>query len=299
MNTLTTNLINLDQVEVIESPERELAPSYAGINAENFPASEWRSVNGFLASSPLPHCGRCQDGWLITPRAAQGLAPTSKLCPHCEAPRRALKRIEAARLPYVAHKHTLSTYDWDSPAQHEAVGALLNYIHAPKSTDLPQLPCVLLHGKPGNGKSSMLHILAKHACFSRKRALFITHEGLFADIKASWGRADRPNPVEPETHILNNIDLLCLDELGGIGGSGSDWGDWYRDQTRELIGAIYDRWSAGELAVCMTTNLKPKVILENLLENNSAMRSRMRSMFGRPVEMIGRDRRPQINDGWS
>jgi hypothetical protein len=62
MNTLTTNLINLDQVEVIESPERKLAPSYAGINAENFPTSEWRSVNGFLASSPLPHCGRCQDG---------------------------------------------------------------------------------------------------------------------------------------------------------------------------------------------------------------------------------------------
>ena len=289
---------DLSTIEVIER-EHHLAPSYAGINAENFPTSEWRSVNGFLASSPLPYCGRCQDGWIITASTEAGIAPTSKLCPHCESPRRALKRIANARLPYVAHKHTLSSYEWDSSDQREAVERLLNWLASPRGSHVEALPCALMWGRPGNGKSSMLHILAKHACFSKRRALFLTHEGLFADIKASWGRKDRPSPVEPETHILNDVDLLCLDELGGIGGSGAQWGDWYRDQTRELIGAIYDRWSAGELAVVMTSNLSPKVILENLLENNSAMRSRMRAMFGRPVKMVGPDRRPQLDDGWS
>lgn len=291
--------IDLNTVEVIERDPAPILPSYAGVNAENFPGSEWRSINGYLASSPLPHCGRCDMGFLITPSEIIGRAPTSRLCPHCERPRRALKRIERAKLPAVAGQHTLATYEWDSEAQRQRIGEVLDWIATPRHAHTGERPALLMHGTPGNGKSSMLHILAKHACFSKKRALFLTHEGLFADIKASWGHADRPSPVEPETHILNNIDLLCLDELGGIGGSGSQWGDWYRDQTRELIGAIYDRWSAGELAVAMTTNLSPKVILENLLENNSAMRSRMRSMFGRPVQMIGRDRRPQLDDGWS
>jgi len=58
-----------------------------------------------------------------------------------------------------------------------------------------------------------------------------------------------------------------------------------------MIAAIYERWSSGDLAVVMTTNLTPKQIMIDLLDKNEAMLSRIKSMFGRPVEMVGRDRR--------
>jgi hypothetical protein len=51
--------------------------------------------------------------------------------------------------------------------------------------------------------------------------------------------------------------------------------------------------------VVTTTNLNPKEILGGLLEGNRALASRVRSMFGSPVKMVGRDRRPQLDDGWA
>jgi DNA replication protein DnaC len=292
---MTFDINNLTEIERDPAP---ILPSYAGIDAENFPATEWRSVNGYLASSPLPYCGRCDMGFITTPSEVKGRAPTSRLCPHCERPRRALKRIERAKLPAVAGQHTLSTYEWDSEAQRQRIGEVLDWIATPRHAHTGERPALLMYGTPGNGKSSMLHILSKHACFKGKRALFLTHEGLFLDIKASWNKPGKINPVDAETHCLNDIDLLCLDELGGIGGSGAQWTDWYKDQTRELIGSIHDRWSAGELAVVTTTNLNPKDILGGLLEGNRALASRVRSMFGSPVKMVGLDRRPQLDDGW-
>jgi hypothetical protein len=101
--------IDMNNLVEIERDPAPILPSYAGVDAENFPASEWRSVNGYLASSPLPYCGRCDMGFITTPSEVSGRAPTSRLCPHCERPRRALKRIERAKLPAVAGQHTLAT----------------------------------------------------------------------------------------------------------------------------------------------------------------------------------------------
>jgi DNA replication protein DnaC len=89
--------------------------------------------------------------------------------------RQKLKYLERARLPYVAHRHLLAEYEWDTPEQRERVGEMLSWIH--DEAQPIDRPCVMLWGKPGNGKSMMLHILAKHAIFSGKRALFMTHEG--------------------------------------------------------------------------------------------------------------------------
>jgi len=50
-----------------------------------------------------------------------------------------------------------------------------------------------------------------------------------------------------------------------------------------MIGAIYDRWAAKSLAVVATSNLSPKTIIQGLCDNNSAVRSRLGSIFGRPV----------------
>jgi len=262
---------------------------YHNITAENFPAEEWLSSSGYLSTTPLPYCGECFEG-IVYEKPPPPTAPIARRCPTCTPLRSRLKRLEEARLPFLAHQHTLHGYEWDSPEQRDRVGAVLDWIHG--NTNPVDKPAVMLWGKPGNGKSTILHILAKHAIFEGKRALFLTHEGLFADIRASW-KANSINLHE----MLENVDLLCLDELGGLGGGGR-WSEWYRSQTREMIGAIYDRWAAKTLSVVATSNLAPKTIIHDLCDNNSAVRSRLGAIFGRPVQMIGHDRRAGVDDGW-
>jgi len=265
--------------------------NYNGLNAENFPPSEWVSSSGYLTTNPLPYCDQCtaHDGWVYTERQAD-VAPIAKRCPICHPLRKRLQHLEDAKLPYVAHQHTLNDYEWDSPEQRERVGAVLDWIHG--NTQPLDRPAVMLWGAPGNGKSTILHILAKHAVFQGKRALFLTHEGWFTDLRASW-KAEGLNLHQ----ILERVDLLCLDELGGLGGGGR-WSDWYKSQTREMIGAIYDRWAAKSLAVVCTSNLTPRVITQDLCDNNSAVRSRLGAIFGKPVKMVGHDRRAGVDDGW-
>jgi DNA replication protein DnaC len=265
--------------------------NYREINAENFPASEWVSSSGVLTTTPLPYCDECEQGW-ISVEGEPGQARIAKRCPTCHPLRQKLKYLERARLPFVAHKHLLRDYEWDSPEQAERVGAVLDWLHG--KSDPIDRPCVMMYGKPGNGKSYMLHVLGKHACFAGKRALFLTHEGYMLDLRASFNRDKRIDFHE----MLERVDLLCLDELGGMGGGGH-WSAWYKAQVLEMISAMYDRWSAKKLSIVMTSNLVPKQILDDLCERNTAAESRLAQMFGRPVRMVGPDRRASSSgNGW-
>ena len=190
---------------------------YQSIDAETFPESEWQSSSGMLSSTPLPYCGGCNEGWTFTERDNE-TAQTAKRCNVCHPLRRKLKNLERARLPFTAHQHTLSKYEWDTDNQRERVGAVLDWIHG--RTDPVDKPSVLMYGRPGNGKSSMLHILAKHAVFAGKRALYITHEGHLMDLKASFNQERRLQLHE----MLEGVDLLCFDEIGGMGGGGGAGG---------------------------------------------------------------------------
>lgn len=264
--------------------------NYRQINAENFPAEEWVSSSGILTSTPLPYCDECEQGWITVAPEEAGTARTAKRCPSCHPLRQKLKYLERARLPFVAHRHLLAEYEWDTPEQRERVGEVLSWIH--DEAQPIDRPCVMLWGKPGNGKSMMLHILAKHAIFSGKRALFMTHEGYMLDLKSSF------NKQRLDLHeMLEHVDLLCLDELGGMGG-GAHWSAWYKAQVLEMISAMYDRWSAKRLAIVMSSNLTPARILDELCEGNTAAESRLAQMFGKPVQMIGRDRRARATNGW-
>jgi len=265
--------------------------NYRDIDAENFPATEWLSSSGILTTTPLPYCGECAEGWAYVESDEAGTARTAIRCPVCYPLRRKLKNLELARLPYTAHQHTLSAYEWDSEHQAERIGAVLDWLH--DKTNPIDKPCVLLVGTPGNGKSTILHILAKHAVFQGKRALFITHEGHLMDIKSSFNSTKRLSLHE----LLEGVDLLCLDEIGGMGGGGN-WTAWSKAQTLEIISAIHDRWASKALSVVATSNLRPSQILDDLCERNTAAASRLAEMFGKPVKMIGKDRRKRIDDGW-
>lgn len=262
---------------------------YQSIDAETFPQEEYLSSSGMLTSTPLPYCGSCEQGW-ISIEGQLGQAPTAKRCPICHPLRQKLKNLERARLPYVASKHLLRDYQWDTSEQRKRIGQVLAWIHG-ESQPIDR-PCVYLYGTPGNGKSYMLHVLAKHAIFAGKRALFLTHEGYMLDLKSSFS-GKRLDIHE----LLDRVDLLCLDELGGMGGGGN-WTSWYKAQVLEMISAIYDRWAAKQLSIVMTSNLGPKQILDDLCDRNTAAESRLAQMFGHPVQMIGPDRRSGSSNGW-
>jgi len=233
---------------------------------------------GYISTITLDYCGRCQEGFTFK---SDGLYQTASFCQDCEIPRRRLKRIEQAQLPLDARDAHIGMYDFDSVHQENQVAEILSY---KLGEDLP--PSMLMHGSSGNGKTTLLYAIAKELAWRGMKVRYTTHTRLFEAEKRSWKGQDK-SPMES---WLDGIDVLLFDELGGIGGDARA-SEWYRDKTKEMLGLIYERWTAGELAVIMTTNLSPAQIVKRLLDNSGAMVSRLKSIFPDPVEMTGRDRR--------
>ena len=234
--------------------------------------------NGYISTITLDYCGRCQEGFTFK---SDGLYQTASFCKDCEIPRRRLKRIEQAQLPLDARDAYIGMYEFDSAQQEDQVASFLGYN---RYEDMP--PSMLMYGSSGNGKTTLLYAIAKELAWRGMRVRYTTHTRLFEAEKRSWKGQDR-SPMES---WLDGIDVLLFDELGGIGGDARA-SEWYRDKTKEMLGLIYERWTAGELAVIMTTNLSPGQIVSRLLDNSQAMVSRLKSIFPDPVQMTGPDRR--------
>ena len=267
--------------------EKSLERREAGIEPER-PLQSWRHLTtedlhhkylvpdrGHIGTVTLPYCGRCQEGFTFnTPR-------TAAFCQDCEIPRRRLKRIAQAELPLDARDAHINNYSWDSASQEQAAMEVLNY-----RKESPRPPSMLMYGSSGNGKTTLLYAIAKELAWRGMKVRYTTHTRLFEAEKRSWSGKDR-SPMES---WLDGIDVLLFDELGGIGGDARA-SEWYRDKTKEMLGLIYERWTAGELAVIVTTNLSPGQIVSRLLDNSQAMISRLKSIFPDPVAMTGPDRR--------
>ena len=237
---------------------------------------------GYLRPKLVPHCGECQDGWLyrwLEDRRAQ----EAKMCPKCERPRRWLQRLDKMRLPSDAINMSFTTYDADSQEQRQQIDSMLEYLRGglqghPKGQ--------YFYGPPGNGKTSLLYCYAREAAYLGIKVKYISHIGIMNQIKASWKNKSAEDPLKD---WLAGIDLLLIDEFAGVGGSANK-SPWWLSQTVELIQEIYQQWSAGELAVVMTSNVYPQQML-NIFSSNPAVKSRLGAMFRRPCEMVGRDRR--------
>ena len=111
-----------------------------------------------------------------------------------------------------------------------------------------------------------------------------------SSIKDTWGDKQKRDPLRG---WLDRCDVLLLDELGGIGGK-AQRSSWYTSPTVEILGAMYERWAGGELAIIMTSNLNPREVAQ-LFDRNSAVMSRLNAMFGAPIQMTGDDRRQRQN----
>lgn len=236
-----------------------------------------------LTVREIEKCGRCDEGWLRIPETRNSV----KLCHFCEIPRRKARRLNDLELPADAVGMSLRRYEWDSPAQEAKITSMLNHIIEPQQ---PHAPCSFLWGRPGNGKTSLLYSVARWGCFRNKRVMFTSHTQIMNRIKDTWGEKHQKDPLRG---WLDRCDVLLLDELGGIGGK-AQRSSWYAATTVEIVGAMYERWAGGKLAIVMTSNLNPREVA-NLFDRNSAVMSRLNAMFGAPIQMTGDDRRQRNN----
>ena len=95
--------------------------------------------------------------------------------------------------------------------------------------------------------------------------------------------------------FLSGVDILLLDEFGGLGGGTSNFTDWFKNTSIEFLGTIYEKYKAGGLSVVMTSNLKPYEIIRKVLNNNNSAESRLDHMFPDPIELKADDQRRKRN----
>jgi len=234
-----------------------------------------------------PYCD-CTEGYEFV---REDITPLAISCRNCGNLRKALNRLVRAQVPNEAMKVKLEDYEFESERQHNAYESLRLWQgeenHAPSS---------FFYGPPGNGKSSLLYIMAKQMVSKGFNVKYAHHYQTFQAEKKSWSKKSG------YTHLdswLYNVDVLLFDELGGLGGGTKNATDWFKTTTIEMIGAIYQRWKTGKMAVVMTTNLTPREILGNLFDGNRAALSRLQALFGEPIEMTGPDRRNMyISESW-
>lgn len=272
------------KMERLGSPEPKQLLDYSHLTGENLEDEGMIDESApRLTVREIEFCGRCDEGWLRIPETRNSV----KLCPFCEIPRRKAKRLNDLELPADAQGMHLRRYEWDTQVQEAKITSMLNHIVDPQQ---PHAPCSFLWGQPGNGKTSLLYGVARWAAFRNKRVLFTSHTQIMNRIKDTWGEKQKRDPLRG---WLDRCDVLLLDELGGLGGK-AQRSSWYTSTTVEIIGAMYERWAGGQLAIIMTSNLNPREVAQ-LFERNSAVMSRLNAMFGAPIQMVGDDRRQRGN----
>jgi DNA replication protein DnaC len=135
-------------------------------------------------------------------------------------------------------------------------------------------------GAYGTGKSYVTHCIGNHLTSIRQKAIYITEDKLFEEIKDTYNRSSN----ETESQVLwkyEHVPILLIDDLFK-----SKTTDWTEDKLFHLLDK---RKGPGKVTI-INSNYAPNRIELILPKNGPAIASRI---IGEAVliEMIGRDRR--------
>lgn len=220
--------------------------------------------------------------------------PNATRCENCYDLRKTLKRILLAELPNDSIDAALNDYRFESDEHKSIFHHMKNY----RRGMLP--PCFFMHGSAGNGKTMLLYIIAKHCAANGFRIKYAHHYHTFERHKKSWNDPNLRNKNYLD-EFLKGVDVLLLDEFGGLGGGIDQHSSWFKNTTIEFLGTIYEKFKSNQLSVVMTSNIKPNDIVKKVLNNNYSAVSRIKSMFGEPIELRANDQRQRFDNvvGWN
>lgn len=215
------------------------------------------------------NCKYCRDaGWRVDP--VTNLVYPCKKCDlyansclgHC-----APKRLQDAKL---------ENFDYSAAPGME--GVINKYL---KANPLPHL---FLHGIPGNGKSFMAVSLLRELVVNRGLKVHMyCMVNLLNKLKISYSSTSRRNAPATMMELVENIDVLCLDDVGT-----EHLTDWSEEVIYLLVNKMYDR----KKPIITTSNFTPTELAERM---NMRIVSRIVNN-GYVVKVKGRDRRlqPQV-----
>ena len=126
-----------------------------------------------------PLCNSCVEGYEYV---RDGIHPNAILCRNCGKLRKALNRLLRAGLPNDALNACISSYEFDSPNQQGAFYEIMNW------DGQTSPPSFMMYGQPGNGKSSLLYIIAKHKVADGFKVKYAHHYRAFEAEKKSWAK---------------------------------------------------------------------------------------------------------------
>lgn len=272
----------LDGINIAPGSEPPPPPAYLNtVNADSLHTHDLikRGQARYLVAGDVP-CN-CAQGYVYKRIEYK---PMAMPCPLCKNLTKGLNYLQRAHLPNDAYDASLDTYIYDSPQQQAMISDII-------SSYLPHIPpSLFMYGKSGNGKSTISYIIAKHLALAGYRVKYFHHHHAFQKEKQSWSK----NTSFIDS-IVDNVDILLLDEFGGLGGR-ANYSEWFITTTIEMIGIMYEKYRAGQLSIILTSNLTPKQIFNKLLDRNEMALSRLQNIFGNPLHMIGPDRRPKGKD---
>lgn len=231
-----------------------------------------------MSPTNCPACGG--SGYLVE---EHGGALVARPC-SCRIPDRATRLVEQASIPLRYRKgYTFDTFKPAHATQEEALMLSRRF-----AEDYPVLPeganGLLLLGPCGVGKTHLaVSILQEVVVRKGMPALFVDLNGLYREIRATYGRT---GSEETEYDILNPLveaPLLLIDELGCVATP------WAQDTLHYLVS---QRYNEQRPTLCTSNYLDAPGPGETALEDRIGTRTRSRLMeMCQTILMEGPDHR--------